>query len=256
MNIGPRQDLGEIPGQAVRTHLIRVYLYSEQPLLASGMGTVITAEEGFQLRCFSSGLAELAKGLQSDPPDVLLLDAEPSGIMEAVGAVKSEVPGLKLVLWVNSISTEAAFQAMGAGVRGILRKNLAVHLQIQCLREVQQGGLWYEKALTDGFLAAKRIALSRREGQLMVLLSQGLKNKEIGDALRLTVGTVKIYISRLLHKAGAQDRFELALCGLRNLANQPFDRQDSADGSDEIPGLRSLMIEKRWTVAPLAKAEA
>jgi two-component system nitrate/nitrite response regulator NarL len=58
--------------------------------------------------------------------------------------------------------------------------------------------------------------LSPREGQLVTLLSHGLKNKEIGAALRITEGTVKVYLSRLYDKVGVQDRFELALYALRN----------------------------------------
>src|ERR1035438_8937480 len=57
----------------------------------------------------------------------------------------------RIVLWVNSISTELAFQAMGLGVRGILRKTLPTELQVKCLQKVQSGELWFEKALTDSF---------------------------------------------------------------------------------------------------------
>jgi hypothetical protein len=52
-----------------------------------------------------------------------------------------------------------------------------------------------------------------------MLLSQGLKNKEIGAALTISEGTVKVYLSRLFQKVGAKDRFELALYGLRNFRN-------------------------------------
>ena len=66
----------------------------------------------------------------------------------------------RIVLWVNSISTELAFQAMGLGVRGILRKTLPAELQVKCLQKVQAGELWFEKALTDSFLCARRVALT------------------------------------------------------------------------------------------------
>src|SRR5450756_515245 len=123
----------------------------------------------------------------------------------------------RIVLWVNSISTELAFQAMGLGVRGILRKTLPTELQVKCLQKVQAGELWFEKALTDSFLCARRVALTQREGQLVSLLSQGLKNKEIATTLMISEGTVKVYLSRLFQKVGVKDRFELALFGLKNL---------------------------------------
>ena len=102
-------------------------------------------------------------------------------------------------------------------MRGILRKTLPTDLQVKCLQKVQAGELWFEKALTDSFLCARRVALTQREGQLVSLLSQGLKNKEIATTLMISEGTVKVYLSRLFQKVGVKDRFELALFGLKNL---------------------------------------
>ncbi len=123
----------------------------------------------------------------------------------------------KIVLWVHTISTELALQAMSLGVRGILRKTLPIETLLRCLTRVNDGELWFEKALTDSIMSARRYSLTRREGQLVSLLSQGLKNKEIATALNISEGTVKVYLSRLFQKLGVKDRFELALYGLKNL---------------------------------------
>jgi DNA-binding NarL/FixJ family response regulator len=149
----------------------------------------------------------------------------------------------KIVLWVNSISTELAFQAMGLGVRGILRKTLPTDLQVKCLQKVQAGELWFEKALTDSFLCARRVALTQREGQLVSLLSQGLKNKEIATTLMISEGTVKVYLSRLFQKVGVKDRFELALFGLKNLTTGQLPEK-SARVPSAMPGLRSLVLDR------------
>jgi two-component system response regulator DesR len=111
---------------------------------------------------------------------------------------------------------------MGLGVRGILRKTLPTELQVKCLQKVQAGELWFEKALTDSFLCARRVALTQREGQLVSLLSQGLKNKEIATTLMISEGTVKVYLSRLFQKVGVKDRFELAF-----RLEEPHHRTDS-----------------------------
>jgi len=152
----------------------------------------------------------------------------------------------KIVLWVNSISTELAFQAMGLGVRGILRKTLPTDLQVKCLMKVQAGELWFEKALTDSFLCARRVALTQREGQLVSLLSQGLKNKEIASTLMISEGTVKVYLSRLFQKVGVKDRFELALFGLKNLTTGQLHVSEKGQRPSvtPLPGLRSLVLDK------------
>ena len=152
-----------------------------------------------------------------DPPIWCLLDLTSEITFAVLTEMKHALGNSKIVLWVNNISTELAFQAMGLGVRGILRRTLPTDLQVKCLQKVQAGELWFEKALTDSFLCARRVALTQREGQLVSLLSQGLKNKEIATTLMISEGTVKVYLSRLFQKVGVKDRFELALFGLKNL---------------------------------------
>jgi DNA-binding NarL/FixJ family response regulator len=134
----------------------------------------------------------------------------------------------KIVLWVHSISTELALQATSLGVRGILRKTLPIDTLLRCLMRVNEGELWLEKSLTDSIMTARRYSLTRREGQLVALLSHGMKNKEIALALTISEGTVKVYLSRLFQKLGVKDRFELALYGLKNLASADSSTKDAA----------------------------
>ena len=226
--------------------MTRVYLYSDQPILAKGLEAVLTATGRFQLESSYSGIPELVERLQTDAPDILLLDLTPDVTFGVLSDIKRVVQESKLVLWVNAISTELAFQAMGLGVRGILRKTLPTDLQVKCLQKVQAGELWFEKALTDSFLCARRVALTQREGQLVSLLSQGLKNKEIATTLMISEGTVKVYLSRLFQKVGVKDRFELALFGLKNLTTGqlPISDKSHRGASAGMPGLRSLVLEK------------
>jgi DNA-binding CsgD family transcriptional regulator len=110
---------------------------------------------------------------------------------------------------------------------------------------VQAGELWFEKALTDSFLCARRVALTQREGQLVTLLSQGLKNKEIATTLMISEGTVKVYLSRLFQKVGVKDRFELALFGLKNLTTGQLPVGEKGHrGATPMPGLRSLVLDR------------
>ena len=162
--------------------------------------------------------------------------------------MKHAMNGSRIVLWVNSISTELAFQAMGLGVRGILRKTLPTDLQVKCLQKVQAGELWFEKALTDSFLCARRVALTQREGQLVSLLSQGLKNKEIATTLMISEGTVKVYLSRLFQKVGVKDRFRAGAVRPEESHHRPTARRRKGPTSRRqrharpaIPGARSSL---------------
>src|SRR5205814_1302989 len=75
------------------------------------------------------------------------------------------------------------------------------------------------RSLSMSLLNARAINLSKRQRQLIELLVQGLKNKEIAFRLGISEGTVKAYLTTLFEKVGAKDRFELALYGLKHLRN-------------------------------------
>jgi two-component system response regulator DesR len=220
----------------------RVLLYSDQPILATGLQSVLQAAEGFELVSTCSSVPALTSRLAAEQTDLALLDLTPEITFGVLSDLRRAATTCKIVLWVNTISTELAFQAMGLGIRGILRKTLPTELQIKCLQKVHAGEMWFEKALTDSFLSARRVALTQREGQLVSLLAQGLKNKEIATALMISEGTVKVYLSRLFQKVGVKDRFELALFGLKNLTTAQGPAVDKGRG-DKVQGLRSLVLE-------------
>jgi two-component system, NarL family, nitrate/nitrite response regulator NarL len=226
--------------------MTRILLYSDEPILAKGLESVLRQVEAFELLPTCSSITGVMEQVSLGAPDLILLDLTQEVTFAVLNEMKHAMTTCRLVLWVNAISTELAFQAMGLGVRGILRKTLPTDLQVKCLQKVQAGELWFEKALTDSFLCARRVALTQREGQLVSLLSQGLKNKEIATTLMISEGTVKVYLSRLFQKVGVKDRFELALFGLKNLTTGqlPVGEKGQRLGASAMPGLRSLVLDR------------
>lgn len=194
-----------------------VLLCSDEPILAEGLARILAGSENLELVSYCQGMDSLRAQMESLQPDLLLVDLTAGITFGVLSSLHEAASQAKIVLWVHSISTELALQAMSLGVRGILRKTLPTDTLMRCLMRVNDGELWFEKALTDSIMSARRYSLTRREGQLVSLLSQGLKNKEIATALNISEGTVKVYLSRLFQKLGVKDRFELALYGLKNL---------------------------------------
>jgi two-component system nitrate/nitrite response regulator NarL len=194
-----------------------ILFFSDQPVLARGLREILTGEEGLELIDHAPTAERLLESIHNHHPEVLLLDLTSDFTLDFLASVHRALPSAKIVLWVHFISTEMALQAMGLGVRGILSKTLSPEVLATGLRKIHGGELWFEKALTDSILTARRYSLTRREGQIVSLVAQGLKNKELGIALNISEGTVKVYLSRLFKKLGLKDRFELALFGLKNL---------------------------------------
>ena len=196
--------------------MVRVLLCSEEPVLAAGLASVFSGAEGFELASVCGSLAEARTLIKSDASPVVLLDLTSEAGCGLMGELDRALLERKVVLWVREISTDLALYAISAGVRGILRSTLGPELLLRCLERVYHGEVWFEKALVDTFLGGRRTALTRREAQLVRLLSQGLKNKEIAANMMISEGTVKVYLSRLFHKVGVKDRFALALYGMRH----------------------------------------
>ena len=196
--------------------LISLTVYTSEPLHAIALDVLFRTSEDISLDPIVADIADLLPHAAATKPDVILLAVDTSVDWGLLNRLRHESPESKVVLWLHEITPELAYQAIECGVRGILRKSLAPEMIQKCVRKVHEGELWFEKALTQTFLSGRTVKVSRRESELINLVSQGLKNKEIATVMGVTEGTVKVYLSRLFGKIGARDRFELALIGLRN----------------------------------------
>jgi len=217
--------------------MVRVAVYSDQPILAKGLERLIATDPALELDAYCSNVAMLKERLAHGKPDLAVVDLTPKITCTVLHELQSLVPNCKLILWTTSVAADFALRALDIGIRGILRKTLPLEAHRQCLHRVYSGELWFEKSLTDSFRAARRISLTQRESQLVAMLARGLKNKEISSELGITEGTVKVYLSHLFQKSGAKDRFDLAIQGLKNLSVAGI----SSEGQG---GLRTLIMDQ------------
>jgi DNA-binding NarL/FixJ family response regulator len=191
--------------------MIRVHVLTDQPVLARGFQETLTGA-GIQLASVGDPAAEMAGGLKTGTTELVLLDLTGEFTFETLADTHARMPGCNLVIRVGPISRELVFQALEYGVRGILPVQLSPENLVRSLERIANGEMVIE--VTDaGFETAgdKRITFSEREKQVVELLAQGLKNKEIAAAMQLAEGTVKVYLSRLFKKTKVRDRFELML---------------------------------------------
>lgn len=199
--------------------MAKVALYSEQPVLSKGFAAVLSQVPELDLVCICTSSSRLSGTVTLTEPEVLVVDWNSEISLSDLVRIRSEAPSCRIVLWVHSISTELAGQTMRLGVHGILRKTCTAEVTITCLRKVAAAEYWFEEALTESVREATQVSLTPRETELVGLLAQGLKNKEIATALSISEGSIKVYLSKLFRKVGVKDRYELALHGLRNLVD-------------------------------------
>jgi two-component system, NarL family, nitrate/nitrite response regulator NarL len=208
--------------ESVRT----IALCDTQPVTMEGVRMVLSAcpDLTFLTACDSLDRAmELAQGT---PPDVLLVD-KAFGIQAILDwltpspdqpGLARRSPEMAIVIWGVSVSEAEALRFLQAGARGILRKTASLASILACVRTVAAGRSWMEdcvfrdSARNDRY---PRSELTPREQQVLELVEQGCKNKEIASELSIRPGTVKIHLKHIFEKTGIRGRYGLALNGWR-----------------------------------------
>lgn len=154
-------------------------------------------------------------GSSGRPGEVAILDAPPEHSPQIIRQLRAAEPHLPLVVWERVTGSEPALSALGSGVRGIMLDCTTAAEARTCIDTVLGGGIWVPLSIAQAVVSSRSCHLTRREGQLVNLVTQGLSNKEIARTLGISIGTVKVYFSRLFDKLGVSDRYELAVLGLR-----------------------------------------
>lgn len=232
----------------------RVMVFSEEPIMAYGIRCLLEAQPLTRLAVSASSCDSLLEMTKAFRPDILLVDL--AGIAPSfMSELNRAVPGCKLIVLASGLSPETSHQLKSHGVFGILRRNCTPDELLSAFNNVISSTVPLAHAELRPFESGQAIALSPREGQLVSLLAQGLKNKEISQCLGIGEGTVKVYLSKLFQKTGVNDRFELALYGLRNSAHLlGGSREDEKIDTgrperNHVPALRSVWLRQRSQVA-------
>ena len=218
--------------------MIRVLVLTDQPILARGFQEILSTG-GIEVTSASDPTGDLS---HSANQELVLLDLTGEFTFETLADAHRRMPGCNLVIRVGPMSRELVFQALEYGVRGILPVQLSPDMLIQSLQRIAKGEMVIE--VTDsGFDPAgeKRISFSERERQVVELLAQGLKNKEIAAAMNLAEGTVKVYLSRLFKKTKVRDRFELMIYRAQDRKLLSTDGATHATETEQAPQLSQYL---------------
>ena len=151
-------------------------------------------------------------------PDILLLDVRMPGTdgISTLQAVLAKFPEQKVVMLTMSDAEEDVYQALSLGARGyVIKDNSPVNI-ISALKTVMSGELAVSEGVRSVYEARKsERGLTDREKEILVLVSKGCSNTEIGDLLSLSPNTVKNHLKNLFESLGAADRAEAVAIGIR-----------------------------------------
>lgn len=192
-----------------------------QPLTAEGLRYVLESSSQLEFRSSARSLVEGSRMVREFTPDLLVIDKGfgSHAVLAWIAELRDTRTPCEIVVWGNTLSEPEALRLLQQGVRGILKKTADRSTVIACLEAVANGSNWMEDSLfqdaprRDGY---HRSELTPREREVLELVEQGLKNKEIARELGIRPGTVKIHLKHIFEKTGVRGRYGLALTGMRN----------------------------------------
>ena len=202
---------------------IRLVLADDHPIVLDGLETLFRLEPDFDVAARCVNGEETVVAVRRHRPDVLVLDIHmprKDGLAVLRDLQHDKLP-TKVVLLAAVLEEDEVLEAMRLGVRGMVLKELAPQMVVQCVRKVHAGEQWLEKhavsRVVDSLLrreAGEREAanvLTPREIEMVGMVARGLRNKEMSKRLAISEGTVKIHLHHIYRKLKVENRVELIL---------------------------------------------
>ncbi|MFI1465576.1 response regulator transcription factor [Nocardia carnea] len=203
--------------------MIKVFLVDDHEIVRRGIAGLLNLESDMDVIGEADSVSHALARIPALQPDVAVLDIRlPDGNgIELCRELLSIVPGLRCLILTSFTDEQAMLDAILAGARGYVIKDVTGLNLIDAIRDVGAG-----RSLLDNRAAAALMAklrsdaekktgpladLTEQERTLLALLGEGLTNRQIAEQMYLAEKTVKNYVSRLLTKLGVERRTQAAV---------------------------------------------
>ena len=208
--------------------MIRVVLVDDQTLIRQGIRSLLELAGDVSIVADAGDGDEAVAVIQRERPDVVLLDLrmprkDGVEVLRTLQALGTLPPTIVLTTFDDD---DALLDAVRAGAKGFLLKDVSLERLTEAIREVAAGGSIIRPAITERVLKGLEHVrrdfeamsppdpLTRREIEILRLMAGGYSNREIADAIGTAEGTVKNHASSILSKLGVRDRTRAVLKGL------------------------------------------
>ena len=202
----------------------RIFLLDDHEIVRRGVADLLNSVPDFEVVGEAGSVAEALRRLPAAGPDVAILDGrlpDGSGI-EVCRVIREQQPDVKCLILTSYDDDEAIFAAVLAGAAGYVLKQIRGSNLIDAVRQVAAGQSLLDPTVTARVLQriregkqedARLASLNTQERKILVLIAEGLTNRQIGERLFLAEKTVKNNVSSLLAKLGMQRRTQAAVFG-------------------------------------------
>ncbi len=213
--------------------VIRIVVADDHPIIRDAVRQLLEDVEDIKIVGEASNGREALDQINLHSPHVLLLDLK-MPIMDGISvlqALQAAGTKIKIIVFTASEDKNEYVQAMKLGCSGIVLKQTDPKLIAKSIRKVAGGEIWLDSNTTAAVMrqfasndgpviggtpspavkARERNPLSQREREIVALVAQGYKNKEMAEKMFISEQTVKNHLHNIFDKLGVSDRLELAL---------------------------------------------
>ncbi len=208
---------------------IRVVLADDHPIVRDGLRKLLMLEDDIEVVGEASDGREVLQLIEALKPDVIVLDLRMPNMdgLTALQAMQHLDKRVRVIVLTASDDKNEFVQAMKLGCSGIVLKQTAPDLIVKSIRKVHSGEIWMDSHTTAAVMrqfaspadvmggtagkGRERSPLSQREREIVGLVAQGYKNREMAEKMFISEQTVKNHLHNIFDKLGVSDRLELAL---------------------------------------------
>jgi DNA-binding NarL/FixJ family response regulator len=197
---------------------IRVLCIEDHAVVREGIGLIIDMEPGMTVVGSAASGEEGVALHRALRPDITLMDLELPGIdgIEAIQQIHRDDPRARVIVLTMHHDPESIQQALQAGATTYVLKDTISKVLIEVLREVHEGGRPMPEDIAAQLAAHEaQPSLTPREVDVIRLISQGLSNKEVAAALRISDDTVRTHLKNLFTKLEVTDRTAAVMAAVR-----------------------------------------
>lgn len=206
---------------------IRILLADDHSMIREGIKQLLELDPSFAVVGQASDGTECMKLLRTEEADVLLLDVNMPNMngIEVLNKIKAENIKIKVLMLTIHNEVEYLIRAVDIGCDGYILKNSDINLLKKAINSVIQGDVFIQPdlipVLNMGLINREESTqslegLTRREIEVLKLITEGLFNKEIAYKLNISERTVKNHVSNIFKKINASDRTQAAVFAIKN----------------------------------------
>lgn len=214
---------------------IRILLVDDHKVVRQGLRMFLGLEEDFEIVGEAVNGREAIEKAREALPDVILMDLlmpEMDGLA-AITTIRKELPEIEVIALTSVLEDRLIYEAIRVGAIGYILKNTEPEELNAAIRAAYAGQVQLSPQVAQRLMREVRLpenpeSLTEREMDVLLLLAQGLSNREIGNKLSIGEKTVKTHVSNILSKLNLPSRTQAALYALRQGLVPPLEGNDES----------------------------